>query len=47
MCNIKKRGFTLVELLTVTAIIGILVVQDILHLKTKKNKSLQYKIIVL
>ena len=47
MCNIKKIGFTLVELLAVTAIIGILVVQDILHLKTKKNKSLQYKIIVL
>lgn len=47
MCNIKKRGFTLVELLAVTAIIGILVVQNILHLKTKRNKSLQYKIIVL
>lgn len=47
MCNIKKKGFTLVELLAVTAIIDILVVQDILHLKTKKNKSLQYKIIVL
>ena len=43
----KKRGFTLVELLAVIAIIGVLVVQDILHLKTKKNKSLQYKIIVL
>ncbi len=47
MCNIKKIGFTLVELLAGIAIIGILVVQNILHLKTKKNKSLQYKIIVL